>query len=66
MKTLEIEVPDQLAQALKALVDKGWFASEAEAARLALAEFVRHHRLDLQEQFQRDDIAWALSLENPQ
>lgn len=63
MKTLEIEIPDQVAAALKDLVEKGWFASEAEAARLALAEFVRHHRLDLQEQFQRDDIAWALSLE---
>jgi Arc/MetJ-type ribon-helix-helix transcriptional regulator len=62
MKTLEIEVPDEVAEALTALVKKGWFASEAEAARLALADFVRHHRLELQEQFQRDDIAWALSL----
>lgn len=60
MKTLEIEIPDEVAKALKGLVEKGWFASEAEAARLALAEFVRHHSLDLQEQFQRDDIAWAL------
>jgi Arc/MetJ-type ribon-helix-helix transcriptional regulator len=38
MKTLEIEVPDQVAEALKGLVEKGWFASEAEAARLALAD----------------------------
>jgi len=28
--------------------------------RLALLEFVRHHRLELVERFQREDIAWAI------
>ena len=62
MKTLQIDVPDQLAEEVEKLVRTGWFASEGEIARLALAEFVRGHRFELQEEFQRDDIRWALSL----
>jgi hypothetical protein len=42
----------------------GWFANEGEIARLALAEFVQGYRFELQEQFQRDDILWALSLKD--
>lgn len=60
MKTLEIELPDALAEKLEELVKAGWFTSEDEIGRLALAEFVGHHRFELQEQFQREDIAWAL------
>ena len=62
MKTLEIQLPDQLAQKMAAFIEAGWFASEAELARLALSEFLRHHSFRLQEQFQREDIQWALSL----
>jgi Arc/MetJ-type ribon-helix-helix transcriptional regulator len=62
VKTFKIEVPDQLAKEIEGLVQAGWFANEGEIARLALAEFVQGHRFELQEQFQRDDILWALSL----
>jgi Arc/MetJ-type ribon-helix-helix transcriptional regulator len=61
MKTLEIELPDALADKLDELVKAGWFTSENEIGRLALAEFVARHRFELQEQFQREDIAWALA-----
>ncbi len=60
MKTLPIEVPDKLAQDLDALVQAGWFSHEAEVVRLALWEFIRRHRLELMERFQREDSAWAL------
>src|ERR1044071_1909207 len=62
MKTLEIEVPDQLARQIEELVRGGWFTDENELARQALGDFLRHHRLDLQEQHQLDDIAWARRL----
>jgi len=62
LKTLQIDVPEQLAKEVEDLVRGGWFASEAEIARLALAEFVQGHRFELQEKFQRDDILWALDL----
>ena len=61
MKTIEIELPDALAQKLEELVKAGWFTSEDEIGRLALADFVGRHRFELQEQFQREDIAWALA-----
>lgn len=60
MKSIQIELPDKLAQELDAMVKAGWFSNEAEVVHLALLEFVRRHRLELLEQFQREDIAWAL------
>ncbi len=60
MKILQIEVSGKMASELEALVKAGWFANENEIAHLALIEFVRRHRFELLEQFQRDDIAWAL------
>jgi Arc/MetJ-type ribon-helix-helix transcriptional regulator len=60
MKTLPIELPDKLAQEVDALVKAGWFSHEAEVVRVALWEFVSRHRLALLEQFQREDIKWAL------
>jgi Arc/MetJ-type ribon-helix-helix transcriptional regulator len=62
MKTLKIELPDQLAKQIADLVETGWFVNEEEIARLALAEFVHRHRFELEEQFQLEDIHWALSL----
>lgn len=60
MKMLEIELPEPLAEQVRGLVNAGWFASEGEIGRLALVEFLARHRFELQEQFQRDDVAWAL------
>jgi Arc/MetJ-type ribon-helix-helix transcriptional regulator len=60
MESIEVELPEKLAQELDALVQGGWFNSKAEVVRIALLEFVRRHRLELLEQFQREDIAWAL------
>lgn len=60
MKVVRLELPDKLAEELNLLVESGWFKSEEEAIRLALVEFVRRHRAELLERFQREDIAWAL------
>lgn len=62
MKTLEIQVPDRLAAEIARLVEAGWFLDESELARQALLDFLRRFRPDLEERFQRDDIAWALGL----
>ncbi len=61
MKTMQVEISDQLARELEALVEQGWFADSSELMRLALVEFIRRRRFELMEQFQRDDIAWALT-----
>ncbi len=59
-RTLEIELPAAVAEELAALVEEGLFASEAEAVRLALAEYLRRRPFELQERFQREDMAWGL------
>jgi hypothetical protein len=43
-------------------VRRGWFTDENDLARQALGDFLRHHRLELQEQQQLDDIEWARRL----
>jgi len=60
VRSLQVELPDKLAGEVEALVRAGWFRSEDELIRLALAEFVRRHQFELLERFQREDIAWAL------
>jgi len=60
MKTLEVQLPEPVVAELEALVQRGWFADENEIVRLALLEFARRNRFALIEQFQREDIAWAL------
>lgn len=60
MKQMRIDIPDQLAAEVAALVTAGWFGSTDEVARFALTELVHRHRFELLERFQREDIAWAL------
>lgn len=64
MKTLKLEVPDRVAEAMEELVRSGWFVDESELARQALEAFLHTRKLQLQEQFQRDDIRWALGLKD--
>jgi Arc/MetJ-type ribon-helix-helix transcriptional regulator len=64
MKTLTLQVPDRVAEAMEELVRGGWFADESELARQALDAYLQTRKLDLQERFQRDDIRWALSLKD--
>ena len=60
MASMQIELPDQLAGAMQRLVQNGWFQTEQKIIRLALVEFIRRHQAELTEQFQLEDIAWAL------
>ena len=60
MKSIQIELPEKLAQELDAMVREGWFRNEGEAVRLALLDFVRRHRLELMERFQHEDITWEI------
>jgi len=61
MKTLQVEVPERLAEEVAEAVRSGWFASEGEVVRFALTDFLRRERLRLLEEQQREDIRWALA-----
>lgn len=65
MKSLHVELPDQIADTIRKMVRDGWFQSEHELVRVALAEFLRTRQTELQERFQREDIAWAVGETKP-
>ena len=60
MKSINVDLPEKVAEELSRLVETGWFRDEGEAVRAALAEFLSHRATELQERFQHDDIEWAL------
>ena len=60
MKSINVDLPEKIAEELSRLVETGWFRDEAEAVRVALVEFLGHRAAELQERFQHDDIEWAL------
>ena len=60
MKTLQIDLPDQMAQEVDAAVAAGVFENAAEVVRVALREFISQRRFELMEQQQLSDVAWAL------
>jgi len=65
MKTMSVELSERLADEISRMVRDGWFQSENELVRMALTEFMRTRRLELEERFQREDIAWAVAETKP-
>ena len=61
MKTLQVELPDQMAHKIADAVETGKFENATEVVRAALREFISHRRFELMERQQLDDIAWALN-----
>lgn len=60
MKTLQVELPDQMAREVAEVVEAGQFENVTEVVRAALREFISRRRFELMERQQLDDIAWAL------
>lgn len=60
MKTLQVELPDQISREVNDAVESGKFESADEVVRVALREFISRRRFELQEQQQLQDIAWAV------
>jgi Arc/MetJ-type ribon-helix-helix transcriptional regulator len=61
VSTLTLELPDALTAELDAAVEAGWFASQAEAIRAAVHDFVSHGKLALAEKQKLADIEWAVN-----
>jgi Arc/MetJ-type ribon-helix-helix transcriptional regulator len=60
MKTLQVELPDEMAREVENAVEAGTFENAAEVVRASLREFISRRRFELMEQQQLQDIAWAL------
>ncbi len=65
MKTLQVELPDQLAREVESAVETGRFENTTEVVRAALRDFLAGRRFELMEQHQMQDIAWALQEKAP-
>jgi len=61
MKTLQVELPDEMAREVENAVETGTFENAAEVVRASLREFISRRRFELMEQQQLQDIAWALN-----
>ncbi|MEW5802095.1 MAG: hypothetical protein AB1847_08325 [bacterium] len=59
MKSLSIDLPDSLAEAVESYVKAGLFRSEMDVLLAAISEFVRRNKIDLMERFAHEDIEWA-------
>lgn len=60
MRSLQLALPERLMTEVDEVVHEGWFRNNNELVRAAVIEFMRRHRFALTEQFQREDIVWAL------
>ena len=60
MKAICTELPDQLYQEVRILVEKGWFRNEDDIILEALRRFLDTHKVELMEKFIREDVEWGL------
>jgi len=62
VKTIHVDIPEELGREIEKYVQGGWFNSEEELMREALREFISHRRPLLSEKFMEEDIEWAMKL----
>ena len=60
MHTLQVNLSDPLFNSIKEYISSGYFKSEADFMQAAVIEFIRKNKIELMEQFQREDIKWGL------
>jgi len=60
MKTIQMEVPEQLYEKAMGLVREGWFRDEKDIFSEAIRRFLESHQPELMEKFVRDDVKWGL------
>ena len=60
MKTIQTELPDQLYENAKNLVNEGWFLDEKEIFLEAIRRFLECHRPEIMEKHIMEDVEWGL------
>ena len=61
MKTLQVELPDQMAHEVEEAVAAGVFQNSAEVVRVALCEFISRRRFELMERHQLEDVVLTVN-----
>ncbi len=57
---IHAEIPDQLAQQARRMVERGWATSVDSIVAESLRRYLESHQETLTEQFLRDDVEWGL------
>jgi hypothetical protein len=60
MHTLQINLSDPIFNSIKEYISSGYFKSEDDFMQAVIVEFIRKNKIELMEQFQREDIKWGL------
>ena len=60
MKTVQMEMPENLYKAAIALVKDGWFRDEKEVFSEAIRRFIDSHQPELMTRFVLEDVEWGL------
>lgn len=60
MKTLHVELPDEMAREVENAVQAGAFENATEVVRTSPREFISRRRFELMEQQQLEDITWVI------
>ncbi len=60
-RTVQIQLPEKVADELKRAIAEGWFRSEEELVLTAVRDYLGRRQHEWMEEFHREDIAWALS-----
>ena len=63
MHTLSVDLSDSLFKSMKEFIKSGYFESESDLLQAAIIEFIRKNKIELMEQFLRDDIKWGTQTE---
>lgn len=57
---IQAEIPDQLAQQARRMVERGWAVDIESVVTESLRRYLDSHQEGLTEQFIREDVAWGL------
>lgn len=57
---IQTEIPDQLAQQAKRMVERGWAVDVDSIITESLRRYLESHQEGLSEQFIREDVEWGL------
>ena len=60
MKTIQVDIPENMYNNAKELVAKGWFQDENQIFAEAIRRFLEAHQPELMELLIREDAQWGL------
>jgi Arc/MetJ-type ribon-helix-helix transcriptional regulator len=60
MKSIKVQLPDQVYRQIEQLVEDGWFKSREDMVELAVRKFLASFRPDLIAKSIREDVEWGL------